>query len=357
MSDKIPETGKSEEVDLGQLFKLIGDVFQRFFDFLGSILNKLFMAFVWLVFFFRKKMLIIGGAFVLGLILGIVHDRLTTPVYVSYVTVKQNYDSGENLYNLIYYYNSLLGQKEQRPLGQIFDTDQEKANSIVGFEVEPTISENLSIRNYNDYVKELDSVLAVDLDYETYIENTRVWDYKYQKVYISSLEPSSMRDVFNGIVEKINNAEFFKNEQKKDLDLLKNQEIALKESLDESEKLRETYKKVLEAQVQPVKTPQTSITIEGPENNVRTREYDLLQNDLVIRKELASIERQKQNREKVIEIVSREFDSGVLDMSIDFFGIETSRKALYALILTFLATALLFGIELMKYLERFNKQA
>jgi hypothetical protein len=50
----------SEEVDLGQLFKMIGNAFQRLFQFIGSIFNKLFLAFVWLVFFIKKHAVFIN---------------------------------------------------------------------------------------------------------------------------------------------------------------------------------------------------------------------------------------------------------------------------------------------------------
>ena len=36
-----PPQNQSDEVDLGQLFKLIGNAFDRFFKFIGSVFNKL----------------------------------------------------------------------------------------------------------------------------------------------------------------------------------------------------------------------------------------------------------------------------------------------------------------------------
>ena len=33
----------TEEIDLGELFKLIGKAFDRFFNFFGHIINKLFL--------------------------------------------------------------------------------------------------------------------------------------------------------------------------------------------------------------------------------------------------------------------------------------------------------------------------
>ena len=70
----------SEEVDLGQLFKMIGNAFQRLFQFIGSIFNKLFLAFVWFVFFIRRRALIFLIAAVVGLALGFLLDKTSPKV-------------------------------------------------------------------------------------------------------------------------------------------------------------------------------------------------------------------------------------------------------------------------------------
>ena len=42
MSKDLSPQPESEEVDLGQLFKVIGNAFQRFFDFIASIFKGLY---------------------------------------------------------------------------------------------------------------------------------------------------------------------------------------------------------------------------------------------------------------------------------------------------------------------------
>ena len=71
MSNKLPESQPSEEVDLGQLFKLIGRAFDRLFGFIGSILNKLFLAFVWMVFFVKRHFIKIALAGIIGFAYGL----------------------------------------------------------------------------------------------------------------------------------------------------------------------------------------------------------------------------------------------------------------------------------------------
>ena len=101
MSKDLPKQPTSEEVDLGQLFKLIGNAFNRFFRFIGSILNGLFLAFVWIVFFIKRHILKIMIATILGFGFGYAKEKISDPIYQSSAIVKQNYDTGKNLYNLI----------------------------------------------------------------------------------------------------------------------------------------------------------------------------------------------------------------------------------------------------------------
>ena len=55
MSENKQPTPQNEEVDLGQLFKMIGNAFQKLFDFIASIirhvLEKIFFIFSQLILF------------------------------------------------------------------------------------------------------------------------------------------------------------------------------------------------------------------------------------------------------------------------------------------------------------------
>ena len=73
----------SEEVDLGQLFKMIGNMFDRFFRFLGNIVNKLFLGFVWCVFFVKKHIIILLIAAILGFAFGLFKEKISETVYKS----------------------------------------------------------------------------------------------------------------------------------------------------------------------------------------------------------------------------------------------------------------------------------
>ncbi len=355
MSNKLPETGGSEEVDLGQLFKLIGKAFERLFKFLADLINKLFLGLVWLIFFLKKHAVKIFLAGVLGFALAFIKEKVSGPVFVSSVTVNQNYNTGENLYSLINYYNSLTKQKGSATIAKALDLSESDSNNFVSFEIEPVVSENYRIKNYDAYIKELDSAIAASIDYDTYLENTMKHDYRQQKIFIKTKESRNLLPIFQKIIDKVSLSEFFNTRQKRDLEELKNKELALKQAIIESDSLKNTYKRVLEMPIDKKGSESgTNITIEGSETKNKTKEFELYQNDLELRRELVAIERQKQDKEEIIEIVSSEFTSGTVDNKTTILGKEISRKIAYAIFFSTIIFLLLLGVELNKFIDRYK---
>ena len=130
MSTNSNTPNNSEEVDLGQLFKHIGNVFDRFFKFIASIFKNIFLAFVWFIFLVKKRIIILALATISGLIIGALSKKTAIPKYESSVTVVQNYQTGENLYNSVGYYNDLLRQQDYETLGNVLNLDTDRTKSI-----------------------------------------------------------------------------------------------------------------------------------------------------------------------------------------------------------------------------------
>jgi len=359
MSKKLPKNShSSEEADIGEVFSLIGGAFDKLFKFFGVVFNKLFLGFVWLVFFLKKHFLKIIIAAVIGFGIAMIQNKISGSSFISTVTVKQNYNTGENLYDLIEYYNSLSSQKDSLALNKKLAISTSEAANILTFSIEPIVNENNRIKSYDLYIKTLDSTLASNIDYDMYINNTMLHDYTYQKILIETKQSRDMLAVFESMVNKINSSEFFKNLQERDLTELQNREQAIKEGLIESDSLKSTYKRVLEQtfEREKSKSSQTSITIEGSDKPKITKEFELYQNDLALRREIVEIQRQKQEKENVVEIVSSEFTSGVVDNSIEIFGKELNKKIVCALLFSLIAFFLLLSLEMNKFLDKFKSK-
>ena len=67
---KANNSQQAEEVDLGQLFSIIGNGFNRLFKFIGGVFNHFFLAFVWTILFIKKRIVILSIAGFVGLVIG-----------------------------------------------------------------------------------------------------------------------------------------------------------------------------------------------------------------------------------------------------------------------------------------------
>ena len=355
MSKDLPQPQQSEEVDLGQLFKLIGNAFDRFFKFVSSIFNKLFLAFVWMVFFVKKHIIKLVIAGVVGIGLGVLLEKTSDPVYKSYITVKQNYATGEDLYNSINYYNDLVKQQDTSTLSKTIGIKVTEAASILGFDIESIITENQKLKEFDSYLKTLDSTLASKVEYETYLENSKDYTHKYQQLTIQATERNNFKIVFDKIVSNINNNEYFKREQEKDTLELTNELLALNEALEKSKSLQEIYKKVLESPLEKKDGTQNSITIKSVEEESKTKEFELYKSDLEIRQRLVENKKKKEDKKQdIIEIISSNQDSGAIDDRKELLGLSVSAKLFYGFIFTLLTFIVLLGMQFIKFLERYK---
>ena len=357
MSTNSNTPNNSEEVDLGQLFKLIGNVFDRFFNFIRNIFKNIFLAFVWVILLIKKRIIILALAAISGLIIGVLRSKTASPKYESSVTVVQNYPTGENLYNSVGYYNDLLRQKDYETLGTVLELDVERTKSILSFAVKPVVSENNKLVAFNKYIKQLDSLAATKIEYQEFLDNNEDYTHKYQQISIESTERNSFKSVFENIVESINLNSFFLNEQRKDIVEFTQTKEALMVALEKSEALQDTYKRVLEQGIddeQTAKTSEIGITFEGSSETEKTKEFDLYQSDLELRSQLVQIERDLLDKEYIIEMISNKQDSGFASNTKDLFGKQLSIKSYYIVVLFLLAFIVLIGLEFLKFIEKFK---
>lgn len=346
----------SEEVDLGQLFKMIGNAFQRLFQFIGSIINKLFLAFVWLVFFIKKRAVFLLIAAVAGLALGIILDKIAPPTYKSSITVKQNYATGENLYGSIDYYNSLLKDDDYEVLGRVLGLEKKVSEEILGIEIEPIITDNDRVVMFDKYISGLDSLAASKVEYEVFVDNIKDYKHQLQQISIKSKTRANFKNVFDNVIGDINKNIFFVNEQAKDLAELNQQKVALEESLAQSDSLQRTYKRVLEQQMESKSTSETSITFEGNNDKNKTREFDLYKNDIELRREIVQIERKLKDKQNIVEIISGKQDSGFVDDTKELLELKLGKKLYYLVVFTILSLVILLGIEFLKFLEKYKPE-
>ncbi|MDA0326186.1 MAG: hypothetical protein O3C41_01065 [Bacteroidetes bacterium] len=346
----------SEEVDLGQLFKIIGNGFRSLFQFIGSIFKQLFLAFVWLVFFLKKRAIILLIAAAVGLALGLVLNKTSLPIYKSSISVKQNYPTGQNLYGSIEYYNGLLKDRDYEVLGRVLGIGEDVSNEIVEFSIEPIITDNDRVVMFDQYITELDSLAASKVEYEDFIDNIEDYKHRNQQISIKSTTRVNFKSVFANIVDNINSNSFFKNEKAKDIFELEESKLAIEKALVQSDSLQRTYKRVLEQQMDAKSGAEIGITFEGDNDIDKTREYDLYLNDIELRKELVDINRRLNDIENIVDAISSKQESGFVDNTKEMLGMKLSSRNYYPALFFILAFVVLLGMEFFKFIEKYKPE-
>src|SRR5690606_38340730 len=107
MNKNLPQNQPSEEVDLGQLFKIIGNAFERFFKFIGSIFMGIFGIIILFLLFIQKNLIKFAIVGIIGLIIGFYLDYKKEPRFISSMVLEPNFNSVQQLYNNISFYNEL----------------------------------------------------------------------------------------------------------------------------------------------------------------------------------------------------------------------------------------------------------
>tara|TARA_B100001059_G_scaffold235465_1_gene281195 strand:+ start:267 stop:1346 length:1080 start_codon:yes stop_codon:yes gene_type:complete len=353
---KANNSQQAEEVDLGQLFSIIGNGFNRLFKFIGGVFNHFFLAFVWIILFIKKRIVILSIAGFIGLVIGVALDMALPPIYKSTLSIKQNYETGENLYQSINYYNGLLKDKDYKILGELLGVTETATKEIVGFDIEPIITDNEYLVMFNNYIANLDSLAASKIEYKEYKNNIREYKHLYQQISIKSKTRPDFKGVFSNIINNIETNPFFVNEQAKDIFELQETKQAIEISLVQSDSLQQTYKRVLESSKDPKSNAEIGITFEGTNESEKTKEFELYINDIELRQKIVKIQRELKDKENIIDMISSKQDNGFEDDTKELLGVHIPIKFFYLVILFGLTFIALLIPELIRFFERIKDQ-
>ena len=307
------------------------------------------------MFFAKKHFIIIAIAAIVGVGIGFVKQKTEKKSYSSTAIIKQNYDTGEHLFNTIQYYSSLFQEKDSIEASKILNITPKRANQIAGLEMESNLTENQKLQLFNSYIKSLDSILASTVEYEDFLENSKDYNYNIQKITLKTFTKDNFNDVLTKIIRNIDSSEFFKNEKEKLINKLLNTDKAIGESLEESKTLQEVYKEVLKQPLEELPSgTSTNIVVGGANDKKVTREFELFSKDLELKMNLVDNEAARKNLEKIIEIVSIQDGDSTLDNKAKIFGIETSWVISLSIKLVLLTFIVLLLLEFLKFLERYK---
>ncbi|MEW7279400.1 hypothetical protein ABW636_12470 [Aquimarina sp. 2201CG1-2-11] len=338
----------SDEVDLGQLFEQVGKALNKFFRSIEYFFKRIFNVIMLFLKFLRTHFLKFILATIIGAIFGAYLDSKSLPIYRSSMIIEPNFNSAQQLYNNIEFYNQLAKQEETKALAEAFMISDEEAKHIKNIRIESFSDQTQRIKQFSEFISELDSISQKQVDYKDYLENFNNINAKFHKIEIEASNPEIARKCQKTIVTSIEYNEYFTLQKE-----INDRNIAVKDSIiiqqqKEIMGLQEFYKKlkILEAQKPDGRTTSISLAENQTENAV---EIELLRQARELKDEKVEINNEKANTKNTINVISEFPFRGALVN--DFLRKKIIVMPLVLIVLLFFILAL---IELNKFIINYN---
>ena len=346
MADQ-PIKNTSDEIDLGQLFQLIGRGFRKLFDFISSIFKGIFHLFILFLLFLQKNFIVLATAIVFGAVGGFVADMYKTPKYISKMVVEPNFNSVQQLYNNIDFYNDLAKSEDSLTLSRALDVSVAEAATIKKVFVDSYSDENQKIQLFDEFIRELDTTTVKALDYESYLKNFNSMDARFHQISLVATDDQVAKKVQPAIVESISANEYFKLQKRINDENLDLQERIYNQQLGEIDSLQQLYKRVLEKEAEkPMQGTNINLAENGESQN---KELALVQERDVLKNQLVLLNRDRANKSSILNVISDFPARGVIVK-----GFWKSYKFVLPLLLLALAFLVLNLLTLNRYLKNYK---
>lgn len=340
----------SEEIDLGQLFKLIIDGFNNFFQWISNIFRGFFHLIILLLQFLRIHFIKFVIAGVVGLAIGWYLDHTSKPLFRSSMIVEPNFNSAQQLYNNIEFYNELVKEGEYQSLATALKISDNEAGTIDKIKIESFTDENQKILKFSNFISSLDSTSRNIVQYRDYLKNFNDINSKFHKILLESSNPSVAKKCQKTIVRSIENNEYFQIQKKTNELNLKINDSVIRKQLREVDSLRVFYQKLKILEInRPRVASSTSINLSSENQDLDRSEIALLNQAKLLNEEILTLNQKKADSKDIINVISDFPEKGAL--MNDFF---TLKKVILPISLIALTLLTLIFLALNKYLKNYN---
>lgn len=297
MSKETSKPEASEEVDLGQLFKLIGNAFDRFFKFIASIFIGLYKVILLLLIHFYKRLWWYAGAIVIGTVLGFIIDKTSDKMYGANMFIETNFNSARQVYENIKQFQQLAKvDQDTVELGRLLNIPAKEAAKLKGFYIEPDMDENKIVEMYSDFYTSLDSLSRVDMTYDRYKASLNAYNFDTHRIGVATTDKSIYKEIEPGFIKQLVENDYLKELSQANEAILKKENETLKEQINKTDSLVNTYLsiRVKESEKQMVPGSGTTLYMGDAENN------NLVVDESKVLQQRLSFERQRRKNDSIM---------------------------------------------------------
>lgn len=349
MAEQPTNNNTSDEIDLGQLFQMIGRAFDRFFNFIGRIFKGIFHLIILLLLFIQKHFIILVAAMIIGGIAGYFLDKNLPEKYISKMVVEPNFNSVQQLYNNIDFYNDLAKAQDSTTLATALNITEHEAGSIMKIFVDSYSDENQKIKLFDKFISELDTTTIKTIDFDNYLTNFNSLDARFHQISLVSTDNKVAKKLQPAIIGSISVNDYFKLQKKINDENLALQDTIYKQQLAELDSLQRLYQTVL---VKEADKPMQGTNINLAENGEsQNKELALVQEMEVIKEKLVELNEERANKSEIINVIS-DFPTRGVEQK----GLLKSYKVLLPLILMGLVTLIICLVEINRFLKSYQRK-
>ncbi|NKI31203.1 hypothetical protein [Croceivirga thetidis] len=338
-------SGKSnDEVDLGQLFQAIGRGFQNLIDLLMKVVKVLANILIMFLLFLQKNIIALSIALVIGVVAGFVIDMLKTERYVSRMLVEPNFNSVQQLYNNVGFYNDLAEAEDSIALSDALNIKVGEAASIKKIFIDSYSDENQKIKLFDDFVRELDTSTVKVLDFESYLKNFNSLDARFHQISLVSTNSFVAKKAQPALIKSISANDYFKLQKRINDVNIEIQDSIINKQLIEIDSLQGLYKTIL---VKEAEKPMQGTNINLAENGEsQNKELALIKEREILKTQLVRLNQERANKSSILNVISDFPNRGVAVK-----GFWNSYKFVVPLAAILLVILVLWLIQLNRYLN------
>ena len=263
-------TTKEEEVDLGQLFKLIGKMFSNLFNFIGNIFKGAFRFLILVLIFLHRGLKWYVAAIVLGVVVGVVLDKTSEKSFGANLYIETNFNSSRQVYENMENLHALASVgHDSVELARILGLTVKQARTLKGFYIKPDFDENYMIEKYSDYYNRLDSISQLTASYTDYKENLMFYNFDIHQIGVASTDKFIYADLQKKLVEVISFNAYTESVKDVTLKNLDREMKMLNEQAKEIDTLVKEYLKIriAESKKQAIPSGGTNLYMSGDSNS------------------------------------------------------------------------------------------
>ena len=299
--------------------------------------------------FVQRNTIIIAAAIIIGGVGGFVLDKVLPENYISRMVVEPNFNSVQQLYNNIAFYNDLAKAQDSVALATALNITEHEAASIKEIFTDSYSDENQKIQLFDKFISGLDTTTVKAIDFENYLKNFNSLDARFHQISMISTDNRVAKKAQPAIINSISVNEYFKLQKKINDQNLDLQEDIYKKQLIELDSLQSLYRTVM---VKEADKPMQGTSINMAETGEsRSRELALVQEKDVLKEKLVELNEERANKSTIVNVIS-DFPTRGVEQK----GIWNSYKFKLPIILLILVFGVLALLELNSYLKTYGQK-